>query len=192
MGKLKKAPGADARYESHRKRRRRPKVKMQPPLTPMIDVTFLLLIFFLVAANFRAEANIPGAIPQAEGPGRPGPIPVFVIVRQEGAREKSKPVYVVKVTGENEIQVQEKAGQSYEQYRIAMAEALYQELDGIRKRFGEDQKVPAIIRPEVDYQSSGYSYVMWRYVVEAYNQARRAGFTEMGFQWPSAVTEGES
>ena len=42
-----------------------PPRKMQPPLTPMIDVTFLLLLFFLLATTFRqAEGQIAGALPQ--------------------------------------------------------------------------------------------------------------------------------
>ena len=40
-------------YESARKKRARPKAKMQPPLTPMIDVTFQLLLFFLLSFTFR-------------------------------------------------------------------------------------------------------------------------------------------
>ncbi len=46
---------------THRKERRRFEIKM----TPMIDVVFLLLIFFLLTANFRSkEGFLPAELPQ--------------------------------------------------------------------------------------------------------------------------------
>lgn len=41
----------------------------QPPLTPMIDVTFQLLIFFMVTIEFREkEGHIPGSLPGESQP----------------------------------------------------------------------------------------------------------------------------
>lgn len=52
-------PTADAaRAGAQRKRK-----SFQPPLTPMIDVTFLLLLFFILTFTFRQmEGQLPGAI----------------------------------------------------------------------------------------------------------------------------------
>ncbi len=36
-----------------------PRVKRKPSLTPMIDVVFLLLVFFMLASRFGAEAVAP-------------------------------------------------------------------------------------------------------------------------------------
>ena len=58
-------------YVSDRKKRskQRPTRAIQPPLTPMIDVTFLLLVFFLLACRFRvAEGQILAKLPDISGP----------------------------------------------------------------------------------------------------------------------------
>ena len=64
----KKIAGEDSvHYVPPRKKRALPKPKMQPPLTPMIDVTFQLLLFFLLTFTFReAEGLIPGSLPRGD------------------------------------------------------------------------------------------------------------------------------
>ncbi len=61
-----------------------PRRRRRPSLTPMIDVVFLLLVFFLLAARFVPEGAIPiagaGAGANYEGP------PRLVEVRPEGLR----------------------------------------------------------------------------------------------------------
>jgi biopolymer transport protein ExbD len=47
------AGDATVHHVSQRTKRGRLKPKMAPPLTPMIDVTFLLLLYFLLTINFR-------------------------------------------------------------------------------------------------------------------------------------------
>jgi biopolymer transport protein ExbD len=43
---------------------RRRKARMQPPLTPMIDIVFQLLLFFLLTMEFRrAEGMLPAHLP---------------------------------------------------------------------------------------------------------------------------------
>lgn len=59
-----------------------PRRHRRPSLTPMIDVVFLLLVFFLLAARFAAEGAIPIAAPGA-GAAYEGP-PRLVEVRPEG------------------------------------------------------------------------------------------------------------
>ena len=52
-------PTADASREAAQRKRK----SFQPPLTPMIDVTFLLLVFFILTSTFRQmEGQLPGAI----------------------------------------------------------------------------------------------------------------------------------
>jgi biopolymer transport protein ExbD len=54
---------------SHRSKRRRRNALGALPLTSMIDVVFLLLVFFLVTANFAKKENqLPSAL-QTEGGG---------------------------------------------------------------------------------------------------------------------------
>ncbi len=51
-------------------RRKRPQAARQPDMTPMIDVTFLLLVFFIVTLNFRQlEGRLDAALPQDRGCG---------------------------------------------------------------------------------------------------------------------------
>ena len=61
----KKIAGEEAvHYVPPRKTRSKTSAKMQPPLTPMIDVTFQLLLFFILTFTFReSEGLIPGTLP---------------------------------------------------------------------------------------------------------------------------------
>jgi biopolymer transport protein ExbD len=59
-----------------------PRRRRRPSLTPMIDVVFLLLVFFLLAARFAPEGAIPLSAPGAGAPYE-GP-PRLVEVRPEG------------------------------------------------------------------------------------------------------------
>lgn len=63
-------------FANERRRRRR------PSLTPMIDVVFLLLVFFMLASRFGAEAVLP--LPVAGSGGRWEGPPRLVEVRAAG------------------------------------------------------------------------------------------------------------
>ena len=65
-GKGPSAPekSTNVRYSDLRKRRKRPVWMMSLNLTPMIDVVFLLLFFFLVVSRFRGmEGMLPARLP---------------------------------------------------------------------------------------------------------------------------------
>ena len=133
---------------------------MQPPLTPMIDVTFQLLLFFLLATTFRqAEGQIPGALPQ----------------RLDAAavdRNIIKPIRVAIVPSDQGTAAYQIAGS---QAVLSSPQGLYRELAALRAAYGSDQ-VPVAIQPRWD--------VPWQYVVEADNQAQRAGFRVIGIVSP--------
>jgi len=71
----------------------------RPSLTPMIDVVFLLLVFFMLAARFGAEGALnvtlaaPGAAAQWQGP------PRLVTVAPEGLRLNGVPVTMEALPG---------------------------------------------------------------------------------------------
>ena len=46
--------------------RRRERMKVQVPLTSLIDIVFLLLIYFLLTTNFMVEEGIKIKLPQAK------------------------------------------------------------------------------------------------------------------------------
>lgn len=62
--------------------RRRPR---RPSLTPMIDVVFLLLVFFMLASRFGADAVLEMPLSGGGGEGWQGP-PRLVSIRAEGLR----------------------------------------------------------------------------------------------------------
>ena len=147
-------------YSPPRKQRQKPKVKMQPPMTPMIDVTFQLLLFFLLTCEFReSEGNIPGTLP-AKGnivqdvQQTPPPEPITIQIRASADR----------------------ASASYEMtgvpIMITSAQELFQLLKQRQDQLGSDE-VPIVILPNED--------VPWEFVVEAFNQAVRARYRKIGF-----------
>ena len=146
----------EARYVSARKRRGRGKAKIQPPLVPMIDVTFQLLLYFLLTAEFRmAEGQIAGTVPETgeiKAPVSVDVLPIRIAIRRGW---------------------QQGQGASYEIGGVAItsAQELYFRLMGLKKGGGE--KVPVIIEPLAD--------VPWEFVLEAYNQAVRAKFLTVSF-----------
>lgn len=148
------------RYVSQRKKRGPARARMQPPLTPMIDVTFQLLIFFLLTASFRVEALIPGTLPPVEGQSAVvdfKPIRVKLIPAGPFGME-----VVYEVTGVGQIQSHQR---------------LYRYFRQKRQRFprpkSEEDDVPVVIAPE--------PRVRWQHVVEVFNQAVRAEFVNIGF-----------
>ena len=140
---------------SYRKPRKKcSPAQVRPPLMPLIDVMFTLLMFFLVAAKVRVpEGMIPANLPElgtAPGPGPTGKI--FVKIVPVGAYSRDV-----------RFQINEKD--------LASAPDLYLFLTRVKKELGPD--VPIILKPDPN--------VRWVYVVDAFNQAVRLSFTKVGF-----------
>jgi biopolymer transport protein ExbD len=47
-------------------RKKRPRYKIQAPLTSLIDIVFMLLIYFLLTTNFMVDEGIKIKLPQAK------------------------------------------------------------------------------------------------------------------------------
>ena len=47
-------------------RKKRPRYEMQAPLTPLIDIVFMLLIYFLLTTNFITESGIDINLPESQ------------------------------------------------------------------------------------------------------------------------------
>ena len=146
--------------------RNRAPVKYTPNVTPLIDVMFLLLLFFLLTTKFRVEeGTIPGTLPMIGcTPPRSTPdsdISLSIYVRPVGEANVSAS-YVVGSGPE----VMMDAEQLYS--RLASPMPL---LDSARSQ------VPVTIRARSD--------VRWQFVLEAYNQAARAKFQNISIRQES-------
>jgi biopolymer transport protein ExbD len=134
-------------------------VKVQPPLTPMIDVTFLLLLYFLLTTTFRQqEGQIPATLPQL------GAISIAQREEVQPLRITIIPAGIDRSACRYEMSSQEIA--------IESPEKLYEALLAYRQASQNDD-VPVMIQSRRD--------VRWQHVVEAFNQAVRARFKRIGF-----------
>ncbi len=145
-----------------RRRRVAGGVPMAVNLAPMIDVTFLLLIFFLVTTTFeRAEGIIASDLPDVGVmPAVPLPIsPIVVRISQTGPGHED---YMIR------IDRFEDAPQDFE--------ALPDFLRQIQQQPGFDRQTPVVIVAEND--------VRWDHVVNCWNAVLRAGCQRIAFGEP--------
>ena len=64
--------------------KRRERIKVQAPLTPLIDVVFLLLIYFLLTTNYMVDEGIKIKLPQARASAPQTEETITVYVDQQG------------------------------------------------------------------------------------------------------------
>ncbi len=126
---------------------------IRPDLTPMIDVTFQLLIFFLVTASFIPdEGQIPGSLPKG-GPGEPEVVKSLHLHVTEGGDVTNRTAMYT-VLNRTTTDPQE----------------LFHQLQ--RRRVSDQQALVIDVEPQCK----------WKYVVEAFNQGTRADFRKIGFK----------
>ena len=154
-------------HTSARERRRETRPIGQLNLTAMLDVTFQLLIFFIITASFAPnegvlEADLPTGPATAEPAAVPDqPINIVLVSLGQG------PV------GGQSVRIDVQTGTTL---TVASFEELYQQLkawqwDGGRGQYRDDN--PIIIKPGAD--------VAWDDVMSAFNAALRARYTNVNF-----------
>lgn len=144
-------------YVAPRQKRKQDKKNIQPPLTPMIDVTFQLLLYFLLTSTFRKdEGQIPASLPAAGGQASETPPfrPIRIVIMPQG-NLRDQVMYTV----DNNPPTKDPA-------------QLYVYLES-RARTGDPKEIPVLIK------SDGFS--RWKYVVEAFNASVRAKFQKIAF-----------
>ncbi len=169
---LKKIAGDETtHYVSERKKRVKPAPKMQPPLTPMIDVTFQLLLFFLLTMTFReAEGQILGTLPIG-GPSSSTATPVVKITIQVKPMSSSGAIYYIDI---GNVKIENDG------YSDKGAIALSEQLQAMARAY-DVEKSSIQIEPAVT--------VKWQYVLEVYNQAVRAKFKNISFTQPKDILD---
>ncbi len=147
-------------YVSDRKKRskQRPARAMQPPLTPMIDVTFLLLVFFLLACQFKvSEGVILAKLPAISGP-------------DVAPALKTKPIDIKLIAvGESSARWEVSSGGGVARSGMELRGILIR----LRAEYADDNVPPVLIKPNRN--------VRWEHTVEAFNQAVIARFKKIAF-----------
>jgi biopolymer transport protein ExbD len=159
MSKSKQIEGSETRhYVSARKKRGQKPAKAQPPLTPMIDVTFQLLLYFLLTAQFREEeGGIPGTLPNMDSP-------------SEAVQDPREPIRVyVETRGLSDLA----ATYRVDRMVIEQPSELARILAGKREQGGNDP--PSLIIAPV-------GNARWQFILEVFNASVKAGFDKIGFQ----------
>ncbi len=145
-------------------RRRLPQrgVPIAVNLAPMIDVTFLLLIFFLVTSTFeRAEGILASRLPEVvPAPAVPLPIsPIVIRITQLGPGHDDFRLHVDRFEDGPES-----------------LDALPDFLRQLQRQPGFDKQTPVVIVAQDD--------VRWDHVVSCFNAALRAGCQRVAFGEP--------
>ncbi len=137
-----------ARHRSGRK-------ALSVTLTPMIDVTFQLLLYFLLTTTFIApEKQLMGTVPSPSG--RPSILlPIHVVVEPVGASNESAQYQIDDGAPTQDV------GE------------VYAALAG-RVQHSGDTEIPVVIHANRD--------VRWAFVIEVFNAASSSGFTEVVFE----------
>ena len=157
----------------HVRKRLRTPVKFQPPLMPLIDVMFTLMLFFLLSTTIRQqEGLIASTLPEKggfENKAESVPtidIPIDVRAVAGGAR------YIFPGT-QNRMAFDDIPNSGRDPN--GAANGVFRTLEDIRDQLKlTPETATIVIRPTAD--------VPWQYVVEVYNQAVRAKFKKIGFQ----------
>lgn len=160
--KQRRRAGVSTRFATRTRRTGRRGISIAVNLAPMIDVTFLLLIFFLVTTTFeRAEGLL-----SSEMPGNTTAAAVALPL---------SPIVVRLTPGDTGVE-----SVSIRIDRLDSAPADFEELVAylgeLQGKPGFDEDTPVVIIAGTE--------VRWDYVVGAWNAALRAGCTRVAFGEP--------
>jgi len=150
------------------KKKSPPAVRYTPNITPLIDVLFLLLLFFVLAGRVRQdEGFLPGSLPGPNNVASDKPIPPPLIVEVRGGD----------IRGEEQDKYNTKA-----YYAVSgQADSTDNPVklrDTLKKQF--DAVDPSAKNDAAVYIK--FNNARWGFVVNAYNQAAAAGYKQISVQ----------
>ena len=152
-----------------RNRRRTNSRVGQLNLTSMIDVIFLLLIYFVVTANFSADEGVlTAALPQ--GTGLPRPVATL---------PPQKIRIQLTVGADNQVLI-ERGTQRYPSFT-----ALREDLDALIHD-PDNGRAGGLYRPNNPILIAAGPTVRWQHVVNAFNACLAARYTNIAFERPKA------
>lgn len=133
-------------------------------MAPMIDMIFLLLIFFLVAAKFRPQEDflplqLSAAHAQQQIIGKPEPLIIHISATNAGCQVQISQLHLIQIENEN-IEA-----------NLAMLMEKMSDTLAAQKRFASD---PIEIICDAD--------VKWQHLAKIYNLFYGAGLTDIAFE----------
>ena len=133
------------------------------PMAPMIDIIFLLLIFFLVAAKWRPKEDflplqIPAAQAQLGSVAKAEPLTIYINSTQAGCEVRIAQLYAVKIQNEK---TDENLALLAEKIKTSLLQ---------QKRFAGDP-IEIVCGPAVK----------WQYLTKIYNLLYGMGLTDITF-----------
>ena len=132
------------------------------PVTPLVDVTFQLLLYFMICGVFDDERQIPGSLPTGRIAGRG-------TKKDIGPELETLTIRVIPTGRDHETAMFQLDG---EPRAYASSQKLFERL--VARRVALDTKqVPILIAPAPN--------VRWGNVVEAFCQCSRADYEKVGF-----------
>lgn len=155
------------------------KARLEPPMAPMIDIVFQLLIFFMLTQQWESEAYLTTNLPRTQGPNRATQTDVPRIKISLFDEEPDGAGVTVEL---NETQaIGSTAGMQFrteaerQNYEFALFDKLEGELGALRTR-GLPDDHPVLISPT--------PAVMHKFVVGAFDAAVGAKFKNIQFAVP--------
>lgn len=136
-------------------------------MAPMIDVVFLLLLFFLVAAKWRPAENflpfqLPGGQSARQSVGKPEPLVIYIFATERGCQIQIGQLRSIQIEEEN---TEANLAALMEEMRLCLV---------TQKRVASDP-IEIVCDPEVK----------WEHLAKIYNTFFGAGLTDITF----AMTE---
>jgi len=135
-------------------------------MIPMIDMLFLLLIFFLVAAKWRPQENFlpfrlspPTATAQGPQPGRPEPMPIYITAIDNGCE--------IRIGRLPPIKIEDK---KFEEDLAGFPEQMQKALTGEKRTVSDPVEI--ICSPKVK----------WEHLAKIYNLFFGSGISDITFR----------